>query len=143
MSTVIRFGATLAFALSLMLQSHGPRAAGGTRPARETLSLDWYTVDGGGAMWCTGGSLELSATIGQPDTDTAMAMTGGSLSLVGGFWPGVSRDSSLSGDCDVFSACMSGPEVDMEAGCECADMDGDVDVDLADFAAFQPVFAGS
>jgi hypothetical protein len=137
-----------------MLQSHGPRAAGGTRPARETLSLDWYTVDGGGAMWCTGGSLELSATIGQPDTDTAMAMTGGSLSLVGGFWPGVSRDSSLSGDCDgdgfvelddfdVFSACMSGPEVDMEAGCECADMDGDVDVDLADFAAFQPVFAGS
>ncbi len=48
-------------------------------------SLDWYTVDGGGAT-STGGSYTLRGTIGQPDFGW---LTGGDYALAGGFWPGV------------------------------------------------------
>ena len=50
-------------------------------------------------MWTTGGTFELSGTIGQPDA--AATMAGGSFELVGGFWPGAAR-STLTGDlnCD-------------------------------------------
>ena len=46
--------------------------------------LSWFTTDGGGAMWTTGGDLELSGTIGQPDA--GVVLTGGGFELVGGFW---------------------------------------------------------
>jgi hypothetical protein len=46
--------------------------------------LSWYTVDGGGDMWTTGGTFELSGTIGQPDA--GVVMTGGTFELTGGFW---------------------------------------------------------
>lgn len=49
-------------------------------------SLSWYTVDGGGATFLTGGSYSLGSTAGQPD---AAASSGGSYSLNGGFWSGV------------------------------------------------------
>jgi hypothetical protein len=49
------------------------------------FDLSWYTVDGGGQMWTSGGSFELSGTIGQPD---AGVMTGGVYELAGGFWVG-------------------------------------------------------
>jgi hypothetical protein len=52
--------------------------------AAQTFDLDWNTIDGGGAMWTTGGDFELSGTIGQPDAGATM--TGGSFSLTGGFW---------------------------------------------------------
>jgi hypothetical protein len=52
------------------------------------FEIDWWTVDGGGDMWTTGGDFELSGTIGQPDAATAV-MTGGDFELTGGFWPGV------------------------------------------------------
>ena len=48
----------------------------------QTYDLIWWTVDGGGGT-STGGDLELRGTMGQPDTGTA---SGGSLSLLGGFW---------------------------------------------------------
>ena len=44
-------------------------------------------------MFTTGGSFELSGTIGQPD---AGVMTGGDFELVGGFWPGAG-----GGTCDA------------------------------------------
>jgi hypothetical protein len=47
------------------------------------FDLNWNTFDGGGHMWTTGGSFELSGTIGQPD---AGVMTGGNFELTGGFW---------------------------------------------------------
>ena len=47
--------------------------------------LSWHTVDGGGAMWSTGGTYELGGTIGQPD---AGVMFGGDYELAGGFWHG-------------------------------------------------------
>jgi hypothetical protein len=45
------------------------------------LSIDWYSVDGGGVINATGGTLTLSGTIGQPD---AGILGGGKLD--GGFW---------------------------------------------------------
>jgi len=51
--------------------------------AAAEYTIDWHTVDGGGRMSSTGGDLELSGTIGQPD---AGVMSGGDLELVGGFW---------------------------------------------------------
>jgi len=46
-------------------------------------SLDWWTVDGGGATFSTGGAYSLGGTIGQAD---AGALSGGTYSLRGGFW---------------------------------------------------------
>jgi hypothetical protein len=50
--------------------------------AAASYELDWWTVDGGGGT-STGGNLELTGTIGQPDTGTA---AGGSFTVYGGFW---------------------------------------------------------
>ena len=47
-------------------------------------AIDWFTIDGGGGT-STGGVYSVSGTIGQPDAN-AQPMTGGSYSLVGGFW---------------------------------------------------------
>ncbi len=47
--------------------------------------LSWYTVDGGGATFSTGGPYSLGGTIGQPD---AGSMSGGNYSLNGGLWGG-------------------------------------------------------
>lgn len=38
------------------------------------------------------------------------------------------------GDYDVFQECLVGPDGVLGAGCECADLDGDSDVDLRDAA---------
>ena len=43
-------------------------------------------------------------------------------------------------DFAVFVACLTGPGAEVEAGCEVMDMDGDCNVDLADFAKFQQSF---
>jgi hypothetical protein len=48
-------------------------------------TLDWWTVDGGGATLITGGSYSLGGTIGQPD---AGASNGGTYTVDGGFWGG-------------------------------------------------------
>ena len=57
-----------------------------------TLDLSWNTIDGGGATFSTGGTLELGGTIGQPDAGITMsgAAAGGELSITGGFWAGAS-----------------------------------------------------
>jgi len=48
------------------------------------LSVDWFTIDGGGGT-STGGVFTVSGTIGQPDA-SAQPLTGGNFSLMGGFW---------------------------------------------------------
>ncbi len=47
--------------------------------------LSWSTVDGGGAMFSTGGGYSLGGTIGQHDAGT---LSGGGYTLAGGFWYG-------------------------------------------------------
>ncbi|MGD0258877.1 MAG: hypothetical protein ABSD29_03535 [Verrucomicrobiota bacterium] len=50
----------------------------------QPYSIPWYKVAGGGGT-STNGQYSVSGTIGQPDA-SQQAMTGGSFSLVGGFW---------------------------------------------------------
>jgi hypothetical protein len=50
----------------------------------QTYDLSWHTVDGGGVTFATGGPYSLGATAGQPDASNALS--GGTFSLVGGFW---------------------------------------------------------
>ncbi|MBK9054157.1 MAG: hypothetical protein IPL78_25565 [Chloroflexi bacterium] len=54
-------------------------------------SISWYTVDGGGATFLSGGSYSLGSTAGQPD---AAAASGGSYTLQGGFWPGAAATAT-------------------------------------------------
>ncbi|CUU36019.1 hypothetical protein DCOP10_116176 [Armatimonadetes bacterium DC] len=46
--------------------------------------LSWWTIDGGGITFATGGSFNMGGTVGQPDASNAL--TGGGYSLTGGFW---------------------------------------------------------
>ncbi len=49
----------------------------------QTYTIDWYKIArGGGAS--TGGTYQVSGTLGQPDASGAM--TGGGYALTGGFW---------------------------------------------------------
>ena len=56
-----------------------------TAPAQPYV-VDWHTMDAGGGV-SAGGQFEVSGTIGQHDA--SLALTGGSIELVGGFWAGV------------------------------------------------------
>jgi hypothetical protein len=49
----------------------------------QSYSIDWYKVSGGGGT-STGGTYQVSGTIGQQDAGGAMS--GGNYSLTGGFW---------------------------------------------------------
>ena len=104
-----------------------------------------WTIDGGGVMRSTGGDLELSGTIGQPD---AGSMTGGGFSLTGGFWfPVAAGDCNTDSGVDLadyadLEPCLSGPEGGAQPGCACFDLDGDDDVDLSDVGRFQKAFTG-
>jgi hypothetical protein len=51
----------------------------------QNYDLSWFTVDGGGYTWSTGGSYSLGSTTGQYD---AGLHEGGSYTLGGGFWEG-------------------------------------------------------
>ena len=54
--------------------------------AQGGYDLSWWTVDGGGTSFSTGGSYSLGCTIGQPDA--GVLMNGDSYTLAGGFWGG-------------------------------------------------------
>jgi uncharacterized repeat protein (TIGR01451 family) len=62
--------------------------------AAQTYDLSWYTVDGGGATFLSGGPYTLGATAGQPDAGPHM--TGGTYGLDGGFWEGGVPDADVS-----------------------------------------------
>jgi hypothetical protein len=57
----------------------------GIAVAQGGYELSWWTVDGGGQIFSTGGSYSLGETIGQPD---AGLLTGEGYRLEGGFWTG-------------------------------------------------------
>src|SRR5262245_56299551 len=100
----------------------------------QPFDLSWHTVDGGGATFVGGGAFQLGGTIGQPDASSfATPMSGGSFTLVGGFWtaagggtcslPGdMNGDSVIDGDdVQLFINCVLGVN---GANCACADFDG-------------------
>ena len=49
----------------------------------QSYSIDWYKIAAGGGT-STGGTYQVSGTIGQPDAGSAMS--GGGYSITGGFW---------------------------------------------------------
>ncbi|MGO8925946.1 MAG: hypothetical protein ACLQU3_03485 [Limisphaerales bacterium] len=49
----------------------------------QSYSIDWYKISGGGGT-STGGTYQVTGTIGQPDA--SVAMSGGPYSVTGGFW---------------------------------------------------------
>jgi hypothetical protein len=105
-----------------------------------TLDIEWYTVDGGGATFSTGGTFTLGATIGQPDAGT---MTGGTFTLVGGFW-GVSGvtimcDGDANGD-GMVDPLDSG-YVLSRFGCNIADPDCQA-ADVNDSGIVDPLDVG-
>ncbi len=55
-------------------------------PVLADYEISWHTIDGGGGT-STGGTYEVTGTIGQHDADTGQ-MSGGDYTLSGGFWPG-------------------------------------------------------
>ncbi len=111
------------------------------------FEINRFTIDAGGTMISAGGPFELSGTIGQPD---AGVLRGGEFALFGGFWFGQSPcDCNEDGGINLFDygdfeACASGPDGGLVGpSCACFDLDGDKDVDLADYGEFQRRFGGS
>ena len=104
----------------------------------DDFELDWFTIDGGGDMWTTGGDFELSGTIGQPD---AGVMSGGEFELVGGFWAGVAAgpqfelgdlncDGTLDAfDIDPFVLALTDPTGYQAAYPDCDRMNADCNED--------------
>ncbi len=109
-------------------------------------SIDFWTIDGGGEMWTTGGDFELSGTIGQHDAGTLM--TGGDFALAGGFWPGAAEEPFCFGDLDGdgeiglsdLAQLLAHYGTTSGATYEDGDLDGDGDVDLSDLAALLGVY---
>jgi hypothetical protein len=96
--------------------------------------LSWFTLDGGGQTFSTGGGYTLGGTIGQPDGQGAPIMNGGAFELTGGFWAAapsvcgrmadVNQDGLVNGaDIQYFSACLV-TGASNGANCACADLDG-------------------
>jgi len=106
----------------------------------DDFALDWWTFDGGGEMWTTGGDFELSGTIGQPD---AGYMTGGDFELTGGFWAIVSAGGptcpgDIDGDGDTDHSDLGellsawGSQPGDPNWNEYADLDGDAQIGHSD-----------
>ena len=69
--------------------------------SQQSYDVSWYTIDGGGHTWSSGGTYSLGGTIGQPD---AGDLAGGNYTLGGGFWEGE------AGECaqvDLISVTMA------------------------------------
>lgn len=104
------------------------------------FDLTWHTIDGGGGT-STGGSFDLSGTIGQPDAGPTM--TGGSFALVGGFWPGIegalpcpadiAPQPSGDGEVNVSDLLLVIAEWGNPGGP--ADINNDADVNVTDLLA--------
>mgnify|MGYP001575683705 CR=1 FL=1 len=71
------------FLVLAVVASYGLPAA--AQQPEGTYTLSWWTVDGGGATFSTGGGYSLGGTAGQPD---AGLLSGGGYTLGGGFWKG-------------------------------------------------------
>ena len=81
-------GRRKAFLLSVVLLCG--LAAAGAAPAQAAgnYDLSWWTVDGGGDTFSTGGNYTLGSTIAQPD---AGVLSDGIYRLSGGFWAWVAE----------------------------------------------------
>ena len=56
-------------------------------------TVDWWTIDSGGEIFASGGSWELSGSVGQWDATANAGASGGQWELTGGFWASASGES--------------------------------------------------
>lgn len=96
-----------ALALALLCQS-----------ATAQLAIPTHTIDAGGGK-SSGGTLELTGTIGQPDASPAVS--GGALSITGGFWG--ANTNPYAGAYEAWAALNITPGHDASFGGD-ADLDG-------------------
>jgi hypothetical protein len=122
--------------------------------AMAQLSMNWFTIDGGGGTSSNVGGLSLGFTVGQPDAGPPM--TGGALTFTGGFWVGGTGGGSPCGSADFDCDGDIGTDADIESFFAClagscppppctsnADFNGDGDIGTdADIEAFFRVLAG-
>jgi len=118
------------------------------------LSMNWFTIDGGGGTSANAGGLTLSFTVGQ--CDAGPVMTGGPLTFRGGFWVGGAGGGSTCGSADFNCDGDIGTDADIESFFAClagscppapcpnsADFNGDGDIGTdVDIEAFFRVLAG-
>ena len=123
-----------------MLMSFSAIAETGTE-----YEMTRHSFDGGGVMRSTGGSFELSGTLGQPD---AGVVAGGAFELTGGFWfaipPGdVGGDGVVNlSDHRKLVECLAGPDTPVNDDCRILDVDGSGAIDMRDVAVVQRSFTG-
>lgn len=72
--------------------------------ASAQLVVSRFTVDGGGTTRATGGSYTLGGTIGQPD---AGRLSGGSLTVSGGFWSGGGATATAVADPAILDPALA------------------------------------
>lgn len=118
-----------------------------------TIALDPLTVDGTLVVSGSDVSVVLEVSISgpvDPDNPDLGAITIDATIVAFGTIPPPCCPGDLTGDDRValddhgkLVGCLAGPSGGAEGACQCADLDGDNDVDLADFAAFQVLFQGS
>ena len=110
----------------------------------QSYDLSWYTIDGGGATFSTGGTFQLGGTIGQPDASSfSTPLSGGTFTLVGGFWPAAGQLCTLPGDMNV-DGLRDGADIQdflncllaTGTNCACADLDGNGAVNVSDVTVF-------
>ena len=104
----------------------------------QVYEIDWYTIDGGGAMYTFGGSYELSGTIGQYDASTG-PLAGGSYELAGGFWAATAQPvciADFNNDGSVNTLDMLAFLNAWTSGDSSADINGDGSVNTLDVLAF-------
>jgi hypothetical protein len=102
------------------------------------LSIDWYTIDGGGGV-SIGGTYELQGTTGQPD---AGMKTGGTMELSGGYWFNAAADVlACTGASDCADLDGNGARDDNCVWWDCADTVCE-DTPLVQFADMGGAFGG-
>jgi uncharacterized membrane protein len=108
----------------------------------QDYAIPWYSMDNGGAIESTGGTVELSGSIGQ--TDAGPALSGGTYTLNGGFWPGAASgpiciaDFNGDGSIDIFDVFAF--ITAFNNGDPSVDLDGNGSIDIFDVFAYINLF---
>ena len=117
-----------------------------TAAASAVPAIDWYSIDGGGGT-SSSGTISLSGAIGQPDAGATM--TGGTLSVMGGFFAATCEADALPG-CNVADVAVPYGILDLSdinifagsflANTPLGDIDGNGIFDLTDINLFIGAF---
>ncbi len=101
--------------------------------AGSSLQVDWYTINGGGITYATGGAYAVGGTIGQPDAVQSLSGSSG-VNVAGGFWvvPPEYCFGDADGDGDVDFADLEILLEDWGTGAPAADFNGSGRVDFGD-----------